>query len=98
MRRDVLPQDSNLQIDLDESAMLRGDFKDNAEFSVKALGSGGQPGWMTVNEVRERQGLNPINEDWANEVPRGAMNPEPEEPEVPADESADALVEGLNGE
>jgi phage portal protein BeeE len=78
--RDILGADADLRADFDERALLRGDFKDQAEFNVKALGAGGQPAWMTVNEVRAEQGLNPVEEDWANKVSRGAMGPtQPEE-------------------
>jgi len=74
--RDILGNETGLRVDLDERNLLRGDFKDQAEYYTKALGAGGQPGWMTVNEIREEIGRNPISEEWANSVPRGAMNPE----------------------
>ncbi|WP_374638496.1 phage portal protein [Agrobacterium salinitolerans] len=34
-------------------ALLRGSMKDQADFFAKALGSGGAPGWLTQNEVRD---------------------------------------------
>jgi phage portal protein BeeE len=71
--RDVLRNAPGLSVDLDERALLRGDFKDQAEYYVKALGAGGQPGWMTQNEIRAELGLNPFDADWADEVPRGSM-------------------------
>jgi len=74
--RDILGNATGLKVDLDERNLLRGDFKDQAEYYTKALGAGGQPGWMTVNEIRQEVGLNPLTEEWANSVPRGAMNPE----------------------
>lgn len=74
--RDILNNEPGLRVDLDERGLLRGDFKDQAEYYTKALGAGGQPGWMTPNEVRAERDMNPVNEDWANEVPRGAMTPE----------------------
>lgn len=73
--RDILRNQPGLRIDLDERGLLRGDFKDQAEYYTKALGAGGQPGWMTVNEIRAERDMNPVSEDWANTVPRGAMNP-----------------------
>jgi HK97 family phage portal protein len=76
LTRDLLLNETGLQIDLDERQLLRGDFKDTADYLVKALGAGGQPGWMTPNEARAEVGLNPLPETWANRVPRGAMNPE----------------------
>lgn len=70
--RDILGNETGLRVDLDERNLLRGDFKDQAEYYTKALGSGGQPGWMTVNEIRSEIGLNPLADAWANSVPRGA--------------------------
>lgn len=74
--RDVLGFDPVLRVDLDERGLTRGDFKDQAEYYTKALGAGGQPGWMTPNEIRAERDMNPIDEPWANQIPRGAMNPE----------------------
>lgn len=72
--RDILGNKPGLRVDLDEHSLLRGDFKDQGEYYTKALGSGGQPGWMTPNEIRAEVGLNPLPEEWANQVPQGAMN------------------------
>jgi HK97 family phage portal protein len=72
--RDILENSKDLRVDLDERALLRGDFKDQAEYYTKALGAGGQPGWMTVNEIRAERDMNAYDEEWADEVPRGAMN------------------------
>lgn len=74
--RDILENAADLRVDLDERALLRGDFKDQAEYYTKALGAGGQPGWMTPNEIRAERDMNPVPEAWANQIPRGAMNPE----------------------
>lgn len=74
--RDILGNADGLRVDLDERALLRGDFKDQAEYYTKALGAGGQPGWMTPNEIRAERDMNPVPEEWANQIPRGAMNPE----------------------
>ena len=71
--RDILGNDEGLRVDLDERNLLRGDFKDQAEYYTKALGAGGQPAWMTVNEIRAEVGLNPVPDAWANTVSRGAM-------------------------
>jgi HK97 family phage portal protein len=83
--RDILGRDEDLRVDLDERALLRGDFKDQAEYYTKALGAGGQPGWMSVNEIRGERDMNPIEEDWANTVPRGAM----EQPALTAEGNQD---------
>ena len=71
--RDILSNMTGLRVDLDERNLLRGDFKDQAEYYTKALGAGGQAAWMTVNEIRAEIGLNPLSEDWANTVSQGAM-------------------------
>lgn len=76
MTRDILGNKPGLRIDLDERALLRGDFKDQAEYYTKALGAGGQPGWMTPNEIRAERDMNPIDDAWGDEVPRGAMGPQ----------------------
>jgi HK97 family phage portal protein len=42
------------------AALMRGAHKDRAEYFGKALGSGGSPAWMTQDEVRELDELNPL--------------------------------------
>lgn len=74
LNRDILGNQAGLRFDLDERNLLRGDFRDQADYYTKALGAGGQPAWMTVNEIRSEIGLNPIPEPWGNTVSRGAMN------------------------
>jgi HK97 family phage portal protein len=71
--RDLLRNAPGLRVDIDERGLLRGDFKDQAEYYTKALGAGGQPGWMTPNEIRIERDMNPGDEAWMNEVPRGSM-------------------------
>lgn len=45
--------------------LLRGSMKDRAEYFAKALGSGGSPAWMTPDEVRALEELNPMGGDAA---------------------------------
>jgi HK97 family phage portal protein len=71
--RDILRNAKGLRVDLQERGLLRGDFKDQADYYTKALGAGGSRAWMSTNEVRAERDMNPINEPWADEVPRGAM-------------------------
>ena len=71
VRRDLIPQRERLVADLDERALLRGDFKDQSEFYTKALGAGGTQAWMTPNEVRADLGMDPI--EGGDELSRGAM-------------------------
>ena len=42
------------------AGLLRGSHKDRSEYYAKALGSGGSPAWMTADEVRELEELNPF--------------------------------------
>jgi hypothetical protein len=49
--------------------LLRGAAKDRAEYFAKALGSGGAPAWMTQDEVRELEEMNPMG-GTASELPK----------------------------
>lgn len=93
-QRDILgTSDEQHRVDFDERALLRGDHKDQADYYTKALGAGGQPGWMSVNDVRRERDMNPIDEAWADSVPRGAMNgsePRDEAPSPSQQQSAEA--------
>jgi len=42
------------------AGLLRGSHKDRSEYYAKALGSGGSPAWMTQDEIRELEELNPM--------------------------------------
>jgi len=42
------------------AGLLRGAHKDRADYYAKALGSGGSPAWMTQDEVRGLEELNPM--------------------------------------
>jgi len=67
--RDILSSKPGLKVDLDERQLLRGDFKDQAEYYARALGSGGAPAWMTQNDVRTETGLNPVDDPEADRLP-----------------------------
>lgn len=73
--RDVMSHDADLRVDMDERNLLRGDFKDQAEYFAKALGAGGTPAWMTQDEVRGDVGLPPLGGK-ASVLSSGAMMPE----------------------
>lgn len=47
-------------------ALERGATKDRSEYFTKALGAGGSPAWMTQDEVRAKEGLNPKGGDAAD--------------------------------
>jgi HK97 family phage portal protein len=70
------------------NALLRGASADRAEFYTKALGSGGQKGWMTQNEVRELEELDKHPDPAADELPQPPAAPEPAQ-ETPPDDTAD---------
>jgi HK97 family phage portal protein len=53
----------------DSWALERGATKDRSEYFTKALGSGGSPAWMTQDEVRAKEGLNPMGGD-ASQLPK----------------------------
>lgn len=42
--------------------LLRGDTKSRAEYFTRALGSVSNPGWMSPNEVRALENLNPVED------------------------------------
>lgn len=47
------------------NSLMRGASKDRAEFYSKALGTGGSPGWMTQDEIRGEESLNPFGGKYA---------------------------------
>ena len=61
--------------------LLRGAARDRAEFYKAALGAGGSPAWMTQNEVRKLENMNPHDE--GDELPKPTSNPEPIAPAEP---------------
>lgn len=70
------------------NALMRGAAKDRAEFYAKALGAGGTPAWMTQDEVRAKEDLDPHGGP-AGELSTGAMNagarPGPTDPSADPD-------------
>jgi HK97 family phage portal protein len=73
------------------NALMRGSSKDRGDYFSKALGAGGTPAWMTQDEVRAQENLRPRGGP-ADELSRGAMNPEPgaQPGDAPDDEDDDA--------
>lgn len=78
--------DCNLLTEADERAgiyakfigqgLMRGSMKDRAEYFAKALGSGGAPAWMTQDEVRKMEEMNPMGGD-AAKLPVATNVPKP---------------------
>jgi len=71
LNRDILGNASDLYFDFDDMEVLRGDLNKQANLFVRALGAGGTQAFMTVNEIRERIGLDAIAEEWADTVSKG---------------------------
>ena len=67
------------------SGLLRGAAKDRSEYFAKALGSGGAPAWMTQDEVRALDELNPMGGAASALPPRLAQSapPKPDDPANP---------------
>lgn len=59
-------------------ALMRGTAKERAEYYARALGSGGHAPWMTQDEVREREEMDPYGEH-AGELGQSAMKPASQE-------------------
>lgn len=78
VRRDLIIATKNYEAKFNLDALERGNLQARSEFWSKALGEGGnRPGWMSVNEVRIAEGLNPIDEAWAWLVPQGKNAADP---------------------
>lgn len=45
------------------AGLMRGSMKDRSEYLAKALGAGGSPAWMTQDEARALEELNPMGGD-----------------------------------
>lgn len=90
MRRSLLTRadrEAGVYVKFFDSELMRGAAKDRAEFYARALGAGGSPAWMEINEVRGLEDM--------DEVPWGSGQPMPPVPaapggneEVPADAGA----------
>lgn len=62
------------------SALMRGSHADRSNYFAKALGSGGSPAWMSVNEVRALDELNPmVGELYSKPNPAATAAPPPQD-------------------
>ncbi len=96
--RDLIVDDERYFAEHSVSGLLRGDHASRSAYYVSAL----QNGWMTINEVRQLENLNPIGEEGdkhyiqmnmqtledmdAEPQPPQEPPPPPEEPAAPPDE------------
>lgn len=67
---DLLNEDGDEQYfaQLNMNSLQRGAFKDRFEGYSKALGSGGSPAWLTPNEIRALEDMNPV--EGGDELPK----------------------------
>ena len=78
LNRDLLSRReraAGLFVKFNVNALLRGDAKARSEFYRAALGTASSPGWMTPNEVRELEELDPL--DGLDEVTMPSPAPAP---------------------
>jgi HK97 family phage portal protein len=62
IRRDLITENRYYTADIELDDLERGNMQARAEYNSKALGAGGSPPWMTQDEVRVSEGLNPLND------------------------------------
>jgi phage portal protein BeeE len=103
--RDLIVDDERYFAEHSVSGLLRGDHASRSAYYVSAL----QNGWMTINEIRELENLNPIGPDGdrhfvqlnmttldqVGQEPAAEPMPEPpaEAEESPADDAEDQSEE-----
>jgi phage portal protein BeeE len=86
--RDLITDDERYFAEHSVSGLLRGDHASRASYYVSAL----QNGWMTINEVRQLENLNPIGAEGdqhyiqLNMQTLGDMDGEPQAEPAPATE------------
>lgn len=81
IRRNLLTEDeraAGYYVKFFDSELLRGAAKDRGEFYARALGAGGSPAWMEVNEVRGLEDMDEV--EWGSGQPLP-----PNAPAAPAD-------------
>ncbi len=62
IRRDLIVKPDVFRAKYNFEGLLRGDSADRADYFAAALGSSGRGAWMTPNEVRIVEGMNPSTE------------------------------------
>lgn len=81
IRRDLITAPTTYTAKFNFEGLLRGNAQARADYFSKALGAGGSPGWMTVNEIREIEGYNALPGEEFNRPPIGT-NPSNEPRDV----------------
>lgn len=80
------------------NALMRGDAKTRADFYAKALGAGGSPAWMTQNEVRELEELNPIAGGDVLHAPTTPPSVDVAEPDADDEPGAASMADDEDGD
>jgi HK97 family phage portal protein len=78
------PEDEEYFAKFNYNALQKGAFKDRFEGYAKALGSGGSPAWMTQNEIRALEDMNP--KEGGDELPK-PTNAVPSSGAAPAEDT-----------
>lgn len=95
LNRDLLSRReraAGLFVKFNVNALLRGDSKSRSEFYRAALGTASSPGWMTPNEVRELEELDPM--DGLDKVTVPAPSKPPGAQDGAGDPAADGPADG----
>ena len=87
------PEDEGYEAHFNMNSLQKGAFKDRFEGYSKSLGSGGSPAWMTPNEIRAMEDLNPI--DGGDELPKPTNVAPPAQNDNQSQENTPALEEGI---
>jgi len=69
-------KDQDYYFKFNVSALMRGSHADRSNYFSKALGAGGSPAWMTQDEVRSLDELNPMGGE-ASKLPVATNVPQP---------------------
>lgn len=77
-----------LAVKFNPNALLRGSTKDQGDFFAKALGAGGQPGWMSPNEIRRLNDMPEDSDPASNQISKGSAGIAPKPEEGGGDETA----------
>jgi len=85
---DKLFGESDMFVECLVEGLLRADSAARAAYYKAALGGSGGPGWMTTNEVRDKENLTPLDGDQYNQVTRWDMGKTPGG-DPPTDENGD---------
>jgi len=75
--RDILGHAPEVYAHFQVQGMMRGAARDRGEFYAKALGSGGSQAWMTANDVRDLEDMNPHPDGDVLNAPSSTKQPAP---------------------